>query len=107
MLLFAFAPNIFLAALFLAIGGAADGMSVIIRQTIYQALTPDHLRGRVASVSGIFIVTSNEVGMFESGLMARLAGGVVPSVLIGGAICILSVGVMTRVFREKINEKAI
>lgn len=98
---FALSPNIYLAVMFIAIGGAADGISVIIRQTTYQALTPDHLRGRVASVSSIFIWTSNELGAFESGLVARFIG-VVPSALVGGLICVSSVFVMTYLFRKKI-----
>ncbi len=104
MIAFALSPNIFLAVFFLALGGAADGVSVIIRQSIYQASTPDHLRGRVSSVSSIFISTSNEVGAFESGLAAKFLG-IVPSVLIGGTITLLSVGVMTRVFRERFRSK--
>lgn len=102
MIFFALSPNIYLATLFLAIGGAADGVSVIIRQSIYQALTPDHFRGRVAAVSSIFIATSNEIGEFESGLAAKLIG-VVPSVLVGGTICLSSVLVMSRVFGPKLK----
>ncbi len=100
---FSLSPNIYLAVLFLMMGGAADGVSVIIRQTTYQALTPDHLRGRVAAVSSMFIWTSNEIGAFESGLLARFAG-VVPSAVIGGFICMASVFVMTKAFQGKINE---
>ncbi|MCG3205606.1 MAG: Enterobactin exporter EntS [Elusimicrobia bacterium] len=103
IILFALSPNIYLAALFLALGGASDGISVIVRQSIYQAHTPDHFRGRVAAVSSIFIATSNEIGEFESGLAARLMG-VVPSVLLGGAICLSSVGIMSRIFRGRIKE---
>ena len=102
ILFFAVSTNIYLAVFFLAVGGAADGISVIVRQSIYQALTPNAFRGRVAAVSSIFIATSNEIGEFESGLAARLIG-VVPSILVGGTICIASVGIMTRVFRSKIG----
>jgi hypothetical protein len=108
MIAFALAPNIYLAVFFLMISGAADGISVIIRQSVYQALTPDHLRGRVASVSGIFISTSNEVGAFESGFVARFIG-VVPSVIVGASLCLASVGVMHHIFRKSLfkatNEK--
>lgn len=72
-----------LAALFLT--GAFDSISVIIRNTLMQALPPEHLRGRVMSVNSIFISSSNELGAFESGLAARLMG-TVPSVLAGAAI---------------------
>lgn len=85
---FALSGNFYLAMIFLAISGLADGVSVIVRQSIYQANTPDHLRGRVASVSGIFIRISNELGAFESGLAAHLLG-TVPSVLFGGGVTLL------------------
>lgn len=99
MIAFALSPNLLVAALFLVCSGAADGMSVIIRQSIYQALTPDHLRGRVASVSLIFISSSNEIGAFESGVAARLIG-VVPSVVFGGLMTFGSVFIMNRIFRD-------
>ena len=65
-------------------------MSVIIRQTILQIFPPDHLRGRVAAVNGIFVSSSNEIGAFESGLAARLFG-TVPSVLLGGVVTLVVV----------------
>jgi MFS family permease len=65
--------------------GMLDGISVVIRGTVMQLKTPDHLRGRVSSVSSMFINSSNELGQFESGLMARLMG-VVPSVVFGGCM---------------------
>ncbi|RYF63627.1 MAG: MFS transporter, partial [Cytophagaceae bacterium] len=74
----------------LALTGAFDSVSVIIRQTILQIFPPDHLRGRVAAVNGIFVSSSNEIGAFESGVMARLFG-TVPSVLIGGAFTLIVV----------------
>lgn len=67
----------------LATLGAADMISVYIRQSLVQINTPDHLRGRVASVSTIFISASNELGELESGLAARFLGAV-PSVVAGG-----------------------
>jgi MFS family permease len=89
---FAFSENVYLSVLFLGIGGMADNVSIIIRHSIYQTFTPDHLRGRVSSVSGIFIRASNEIGAFESGLAAKLLG-TVPSVIFGGvmtlAVCAL------------------
>ncbi len=86
-----------LAALFVL--GAADNISVVIRQTVLQLLTPDSMRGRVTAVSVIFIGSSNELGEFESGIAASLLG-LVPSVVVGGVISILSVGVVAKVWPE-------
>ncbi|MSR36582.1 MAG: MFS transporter [Gemmatimonadetes bacterium] len=77
-----------LAALF--VSGIADGVSVVIRQTILQLRTPDEMRGRVAAVNSIFVGSSNELGAFESGLAARLMG-TVPSVVFGGTMTLLIV----------------
>ena len=74
-----------LAALFIA--GAADMISVNIRQTLVQIVTPDHMRGRVSSVSMLFIGASNELGEFESGIAARILGPVGAAVFGGvGAV---------------------
>jgi MFS family permease len=67
--------------------GLLDGFSVVIRSTILQLKTPDAMRGRVSSVNSMFINSSNELGQFESGVMARLLG-VVPSVVFGGCMTI-------------------
>lgn len=75
-------------ALFLS--GITDGISVIIRQTILQLRTPDHMRGRVASVNSMFVGSSNELGAFESGLTAKLMG-TVTAVVFGGGMTILTV----------------
>jgi hypothetical protein len=64
-----------------------DGISVIIRGTILQLKTPPELRGRVMSVSSMFINSSNELGQFESGVAARLMG-TVNSVIFGGCMTI-------------------
>ena len=72
------------------IAGMLDGISVVIRGTVMQLKTPDHLRGRVSSVSSMFINSSNELGQFESGLASRLLG-VVPSVIFGGSMTVLIV----------------
>ena len=74
----------------LAILGGADMLSVFIRQTLVQIVTPDHMRGRVAAVATLFVSASNELGAFESGVAARLLG-VVPSVLFGGVMTIIVV----------------
>ena len=75
-------------ALFLS--GLADGISVVIRQTILQLKTPDHMRGRVAAVNSMFVGSSNELGAFESGLTAKLMG-TVASVVFGGSMTLLTV----------------
>jgi MFS family permease len=67
--------------------GMLDGISVVIRGTIVQLKTPDAMRGRVSSVNSMFINSSNELGQFESGVMARLMG-VIPSVVFGGCMTI-------------------
>ncbi|HET8884897.1 MAG TPA: MFS transporter [Salinimicrobium sp.] len=76
-----------LIALFLS--GVTDGISMVIRQTILQIKTPDHMRGRVASVNSIFVGSSNELGAFESGLAAKLLG-TVTAVVFGGTITVLT-----------------
>ncbi|MBF7091156.1 MFS transporter [Flavobacterium sp. ALJ2] len=88
------------AALFLS--GVADGISVVIRQTILQLKTPDHMRGRVAAVNSMFVGSSNELGAFESGLTARLMG-TVTSVVFGGSMTLLTVlgfGIKSPTFRN-------
>jgi MFS family permease len=67
--------------------GVLDGISVVIRGTILQLKTPDIMRGRVSAVSSMFINSSNELGQFESGVMAKLLG-IVPSVVFGGCMTI-------------------
>ena len=75
-------------ALFLS--GVVDGISVVIRQTILQLKTPDHMRGRVSAVNSIFVGSSNELGAFESGLTAKLMG-TVTSVVFGGTMTLITV----------------
>ena len=71
--------------------GAVDTVSVVIRSTLLQVLTPEHLLGRVSSVNAIFIGSSNEIGAFESGVTAKLLG-TVPSVVLGGlaTLCVVT-----------------
>lgn len=93
-----FALSVF--ALFLS--GAVDGISVVIRQTILQLKTPDHMRGRVSAVNSIFVGSSNELGAFESGLTAKLMG-TVTSVVFGGSMTLLIVlgtGIFSPSFRK-------
>ncbi|GJL93625.1 MAG: MFS transporter [Hyphococcus sp.] len=81
----------------LAITGAADMISVYVRQSLIQLATPDHMRGRVSSVSFIFISASNELGEFESGVAARFLGPI-GAVLLGGGIAIATALAWTKLF---------
>lgn len=84
-LIFALSTHFWLSLAMLFLVGASDSISVVIRQAILQYLPPEHLRGRVAAVNGIFISASNEIGRFESGVAAKLFG-LVPSVLFGAGV---------------------
>lgn len=88
IIIFAVSKDFWLSFLALFVSGLFDGVSVIIRGTIFQILVPDHMRGRVSSVSSIFINSSNELGQFESGVAASLLG-TVPSVIFGGCMTLL------------------
>ncbi len=90
MILFALSTNFYLSVILLALSGMLDSVSVIIRSTILQTLTPDEMRGRVSAVNTIFIGSSNEIGAFESGLAARIFG-LVPSVILGGTMTLMVV----------------
>ena len=84
--------NFYITLIFLFLEGVFDSVSVIIRSTIMQLLTPDEMRGRVSSVNSMFIGSSNEIGAFESGLTARLMG-TVPAILFGGTMTLFIVSV--------------
>lgn len=90
------------SAIALFLSGVTDGISVIIRQTILQLRTPDHMRGRVASVNSMFVGSSNELGAFESGLTAKLMG-TVTAVVFGGGMTILTV-IGTGVFFPRLRK---
>lgn len=89
---FGLSTNFWLSFFFLFLAGVLDEVSVFIRSSLVQHLTPDHMKGRVSAVSTIFITSSNEIGAFESGLAATLMG-TVPSVLFGGVMTLVVVGV--------------
>jgi len=74
----------------LAMTGACDSISVVIRQTILQIYPPENMRGRVAAVNGMFVSSSNELGAFESGLAAKYLGPVIATVF-GGSMTLLVV----------------
>lgn len=92
MIGFALSTNFWLSLVLLIMSGMFDCISVIIRQTLLQTLTPENMKGRVSAVNHIFVGSSNEIGMFESGVAARLFG-VVPSVIFGGCMTIVAVTV--------------
>jgi MFS family permease len=81
-----------LSVLLLLLSGMFDSVSVIIRSTLIQTLTPENMKGRVAAVNNIFIGSSNELGALESGVAAKLLG-VVPAVVAGGHVTLLVVGI--------------
>ncbi|MHA4846907.1 MFS transporter [Flavitalea antarctica] len=74
----------------LMVAGMLDGVSMIIRGTIFQLTTPDNMRGRVSSVNSMFINSSNELGMFESGFTSRIMGAA-PSIVFGGCMTLIVV----------------
>ncbi|HEU4570097.1 MAG TPA: MFS transporter [Gemmatimonadales bacterium] len=92
VVVFGVSRSFWLSVAALAVHGAADTVSVVIRSTILQEWTPAHLLGRVAAVNSIFIGSSNEIGEFESGVTAKLLG-TVPSVVLGGALTLVVVAV--------------
>jgi MFS family permease len=92
IIIFALSKIFWLSFVMLLLSGILDGFSMIVRGTIVQLKTPDHMRGRVMSVNSMFINSSNELGQFESGLAAK-AMGVIPSVVFGGAMTIIVVAV--------------
>lgn len=92
---FALSRLFWLSAAMLLLSGMCDGVSVVLRSTILQLSTPDEMRGRVSSINGIFIGSSNELGAFESGVAARLLG-LVPSVVFGGCMTLAVVAATAR-----------
>lgn len=98
-LIFGLSNAMWLSMAGLILLGGADMISVNIRQTLVQLATPDHMRGRVATVSSLFIGASNELGEFESGLVARFLGPVGAAVF-GGVGAIMVTGIWAKLFPE-------
>jgi MFS family permease len=92
---FALSRNLWLSALILVLYGACDGVSVVLRSTIMQLVTPDEMRGRVSSINGIFVSSSNELGAFYDGVMARLLT-LVPAIIVGGCVTLGVVGITAK-----------
>ncbi|TDU43403.1 putative MFS family arabinose efflux permease [Gelidibacter sediminis] len=102
IIVFGLSSIFWVSVLALFFSGVTDGVSMVIRQTILQLKTPDHMRGRVASVNSMFVGSSNELGAFESGVTAKLMG-TVTAVVFGGTMTILTVvttGLVSPSFRK-------
>lgn len=95
--LFAVSTLLWFSILMLVVLGAADSISVFVRQSLVQIVTPDPMRGRVSAVSGLFISASNELGEFESGVAARLMGPIVATIF-GGVGSIVITGLWAKLF---------
>jgi MFS family permease len=88
IIIFGLSRNFWLSFAALFSSGLLDGISILVRSTILQLKTPEEMRGRVASLNSIFIMSSNELGAFESGFTSRLLG-TVPAVVFGGCMTLL------------------
>ena len=93
---FGLSTSFWLSLVLLGVSGMADSISVVIRSTLLQLLTPARMLGRVSAVNSVFVGSSNELGAFESGVAARLFG-TVPAVVAGGVAALVVVGVTARV----------
>jgi MFS family permease len=98
-IVFGLSTSLPLSVFALAVLGGADMLSVYVRQTLVQIVTPDAMRGRVAAVSSLFIGASNELGEFESGVAARFLGPVGAAVS-GGVGAVLATGLWARLFPD-------
>ncbi|MBZ9750801.1 MFS transporter [Deinococcus sp. HMF7604] len=94
IIVFGLSQNLALSVAALIAAGVFDGISMVIRSATLQLKTPDHMRGRVNAVSGMFIGASNELGAFESGVAARLLG-TARSVWLGGVVTLVVVAATT------------
>ena len=91
IIIFAFSKNFILSIIALLLTGAFDGVSMVIRRSMVRLLSPDALRGRIASANWVFVCASNELGAFESGMVAALIG-TIPCVAFGGIVTLGIVG---------------
>ena len=102
IIVFGLSSVFWISVIALFFSGVTDGVSMVIRQTILQLKTPDHMRGRVSSVNSMFVGSSNELGAFESGVTAKLMG-TVTAVVFGGTmtlITVLTTGIVSPTFRK-------
>ena len=86
----------------LAVLGVSDMVSIVVRQSLVQLRRPDHMRGRVSAVNTLFVGTSNELGEFESGVVAAWLGAVA-AVVIGGVGTVAIVLLWMRLFPALVN----
>jgi MFS family permease len=101
MIVFALSSSFYLSLVALFFSGVFDGISIVIRRAIVRLLSPDHLRGRIAAVSMVFIGSSNELGALESGVAAGLLG-TRRAVWLGGAVT-LAVVALTGILAPKLR----
>lgn len=94
MIIFGASKLMWLSVIALFLSGVFDGISMVIRQTILQLKTPDHMRGRVGAVNSMFVGSSNELGALESGIAARLFGAPL-AVILGGTVTLITVAVIS------------
>src|SRR5690554_297148 len=102
IIVFGLSSIFWISVVALFFSGVTDGVSMVIRQTILQIKTPDHMRGRVSSVNSMFVGSSNELGAFESGVAAKLLG-TVTAVVFGGTMTLITVittGIVSPSFRK-------
>jgi predicted MFS family arabinose efflux permease len=97
VLVFALSSDFILSLAALAIGGAADMVSIVVRQTLVQLETPDEMRGRVSAVNSTFISASNQLGEFRAGATAAFLGAT-GSIVVGGAGTLLVVALWWKLF---------
>jgi MFS family permease len=102
IIVFGLSSVFWISVVALFFSGVTDGVSMVIRQTILQIKTPDHMRGRVSSVNSMFVGSSNELGALESGLTAKLMG-TATAVVFGGTMTLITVittGLVSPTFRK-------
>ena len=107
IIVFGLSSVFWISVVALFFSGVTDGVSMVIRQTILQLKTPDHMRGRVSSVNSMFVGSSNELGAFESGVTAKLMG-TVTAVVFGGTMTLITVittAIVSPTFRKLDLEK--
>ncbi|MFA6321099.1 MAG: MFS transporter [Candidatus Omnitrophota bacterium] len=102
IIIFAFSKNFLLSMTALFLSGVFDGISMVIRRSMVRLLSPDELRGRIASANWIFVCASNELGAFESGMVAAWIG-TIPCVAVGGIITLGIVGLTAGIAKQLRN----
>jgi len=99
---FALSQSLWLSFAALAVAGAGDMVSVVVRSSLIQLETPDEMRGRVSAVNMMFVTTSSQLGQFWSGMLAALVGAV-PAATFGGIGTLVVVALSVRLFPELFN----